>query len=202
MEATLSLSQHILPPGVQLRYVLSSSDSDGVRDSEIDVKMEHLYACPDEARVLRALEKKVSRIDAFKNQKYIVPLCILLLLSHGYTVNSTRLDGISDALVERCWECILLVSHNIPVHVSTWMTAAMAGRSQVGYAALFCQGGQTLSTLATIQNLPAELSFQAYDRVELDLPDVIWHRDDVVFNTLLAHTAQFTRTPVQPQESL
>jgi len=187
MEAALSLSQKLLAPDIKLRYILDSSSSDCIRDNEIIIEMKSLHACPDETRILRAIEKKVSRIDAFKSQKYIVALCTLLILSRGYAVNSTCLDDIPDVLIERCWECILLVSHNIPEYVSKWLIETMAGRSQVGYAALFCQGGRTLSTLSTIRELPLELSFQSHTRSQLDLPSTIWHRDDVVFNTLLAH---------------
>ena len=160
-----------------------------MRDDEISIKMKHLYKCPDETKILKTLKKKVDRINASRNKKYVVPLCNLLVLSQEFAINPAFLDSIPDTTVKRCWECMFLLSHNIPEHISEWLVEAMADRSQVSYTALFCQSNPTLATLPTIQDFPMGLSTQSRTNIEIGFSDILWlwHRDDVVSNTLIAH---------------
>ena len=115
-------------------------------------------------------------------------ICVLLLLSKGYCVKSSTLPEVEDSFIERCWECIRVVSQNVPIELSTWIQSAMGTRDSPGYSALFCSSKPSLSSINLLKNsISGHGEFLNVNANELNVPSIFWHRDDVVRQTMLLH---------------
>lgn len=188
MERQLQLALDLVRSGVKIRYVTKNSVDVIPEDDEVYIEKYKLDTCPDELQIIGAIQKKIGRTDIFKSQKNTLGICILLLLSKGYCITSSIFQSIDDFFIERCWECIQVVSHNIPKHISEWIVSTMNSRSSSKYSMLFCQSRISLSTTEFLnQSISGSADFDQVDTVDYGMPHTIWHRDDTVRQTMILH---------------
>lgn len=173
---------------VSLHYRHADASPIQTRKGEIIIHVDILKSCPSVIDLSRAIEKKINRSETLKFQSGFLPLCMVILSTDGYSINSQTIDGISDSLIERSWECLSTIACNTTDALQDWLTSIIGNRSSQSYFALH---GQYISSPVTIRNIPILLSkgisFQSLDVSSFKIPDQIWHRDDVVDQTKLIH---------------
>lgn len=188
MEQQLEIVLKDLVGDTPVKYLVDGGSTGHLKDNELHIEKYKLDTCPDETQILNALQKRIGRSEALKSQKYTLGICVLLLLSRRYCVSSSTLPGIEDSFIERCWECIHVVSQNIPIKLSQWIVDTMANRTPSGYSVLFCTSRQLLSSVDLLKNsISGNGKFLNIDSIEFDVPSVVWHRNDAIHQTVILH---------------
>lgn len=188
MESTIHDYLSVLKLKVPVKYVHMTGSPTNGRGHEIVIDTTVLDTCPSVRDLSRAIEKRVNRSDTMRSESNVVPLCMVLLCSKAYCINSKAIEGVSDTLVERCWECLETVSHSTAETLQEWLSYAIGTRGAVAYAMLFCE--HKSSSIVT-RNIPTPLfksmRFVSIDPKSIDIPTEVWHREDAVNRTMLAH---------------
>jgi hypothetical protein len=188
MEQQLNIVLEALVKDIPVRYISETTRVGNRTESEIYIEKYKLNTCPEETQILNALEKRIRRSDTLRSQKYTLGICVLLLLSKGYCVTSSTLSNVQDSFIERCWECIQVVSQNIPVVLSEWIQSAMGTRTPSGYSVLFCNSKVLLSSVDLLKDsISGSGKFLNVNAAELGIPSTLWHRRDVVSQTMVLH---------------
>jgi hypothetical protein len=188
MEQQLDIVLEALVKNTSIRYLSETNQIVDSRRDEIHIQKYKLIDCPNQAQILNALQKRIGRSDTLKSRKYTLGICVLLLLSKGYSVTSLTLTGIDDSFIERCWECIQVVSQNIPIELSKWIQSAMDTRSSSGYSALFCQSRPLLSSVNLLKDsVSGNGKFLNLNAQDFGTPGVLWHRSDAIRQTMILH---------------
>lgn len=134
------------------------------------------------------MHKKIGTMDLFKSNTHVLGLCVLLLSSKGYCVTSSQLEGIEDTFIERWWQCIQVVSDNVPLDISNWIRECMDKRSSSRYSIIFCQSRDPVSsTDFLINHLSCKGRILELSEQDQLFPSEMWHKDDAVRQTMLVH---------------
>jgi hypothetical protein len=185
---------------IPIHYINLKSDINEIRKNEIDLNPSIFEDCPSIRELIRAIEKRISRSSSINTGHKVVPICITLLCSNLYTVNSSIFKDIPDTTVEYCWECLESVSHSVNRPLQEWLTKSIAGRTCVEYSTLYCRSLENEEALlaAPIKMVPDDaidkrMKFEQIDMRTLNVHDNIWHRDDVICETISAHMLLVSR---------
>lgn len=194
MEKELEISFTMLKEDILIKY-LEIEDVDFHHGfNQLVIQKSAVSECPDQRGVITAIEKKINRSEILKTHKLTSSLCVLLMLSRGYSLNSSILKNIPDTFVERCWECLQHVSYTIPEPSRSWMRDTIGTRSPPDFAALFCPSRQLPSRISIDDEFEYTLnSMRKIEKDESDLPSTIWHRDDTIMQSILLHMRQRSR---------
>ena len=188
MEQQLDMVLSTLAKDTAVQYLVKGVEMNTLSPDRLYVKKYEIDACPDQTQILNALQKRIGRSDTLKSQKHALGICVLLLLSSGYCVSSSTLPGVEDSLIERCWECIQVVSQNVPLVLSRWIQSSMGKRSPSGYSVLFCVSRPFLSSVDLLKDsISGTGHFSSIDATDFDTPGVLWHRDDSIRQTMILH---------------
>jgi hypothetical protein len=188
MEQQLHIALEALATSTVVKYMSKDNHIANAREGEIYLDQSKLPKCPNQVQILNALQKRIGRSDTLRSQKCTLGICVLLLLSKGYCVTSSTLSGVQDPFIERCWECVHVVSQNVPMDLSQWIQDSMESRTPTGYSVLFCNPKSSLSTVGFLRDsVSGTGEFLNVERKDLETPDVMWHRDDVIFQSMLLH---------------
>ena len=61
-------------------------------------------------------------------------------------------------------------------------------RSPSSYAALFCQSRRSLANINILSSAITQTGdVKSVDNAKYDVPDVVWHRDDALYQTITLH---------------
>lgn len=171
-----------------VHYSHMSGSPARTRKDEIVLDTDMLVTCPSIKDLTRAIEKRTNRSDAMRIESNIVPLCMVLLTSKSYCINSKSIDNVSDSLIERCWECLETISHSSSKALQDWLTYAIGTRSPVGYSILYCQHKSSAITIRNIPyELPRSMRFKLISPSTIGIPEHVWHRQDMIEQTMLSH---------------
>lgn len=188
MDSQISQYLSVFKFKVSIRYVGTSTSPQSSRKDELAIDTAVLDTCPSVHDLSKAIEKKINRSDTLKMESNIVPLCMVLLSSRLYSINSKSIEGVSDGLIERCWECLETVSHSVYKSLQDWLSYAINDRNAVTYAMFFIEHRSSPTAVKKIPNqLPRSIRFDTVDTTIIDVPNQIWHRDDVIHRTMMAH---------------
>lgn len=188
MERHMTLALEFVKKGISIKYILPDSKDTPSRDDEIYIEKYRLDACPNESLIMNAIQKKIGRTDIFKSQRNTLGICIMLLLSKGYCINSSVLIDIDDFFIERCWECIQVVSHNIPEDVSDWISDSMGQRSASKFSMVFCQTKNIMGSIEFLnKSIPETGGFFKIEPSEFNVSTIAWHRNDALRQSIILH---------------
>lgn len=188
MEKELELGLSFLIPNISIKYVSSDKSVLPIYENEVVIEIYKLQSCPDINLFMKAMTKKIDRSDVFKEQKYTTGICIMLLASKGYCVTSSVLKDIPDTFIERCWECLQVITFTTPNPLCGWMIETIGSRTPSKYSAMFCQRKLSSLVLKTIGNIiPDEATFQDLDIKVNNLSNPAYHRDDIMMQTMILH---------------
>jgi len=188
MEQQLTMVVDTMLKDTPVKYISGATQSTSIRQGEIYIEKFRLTTCPNQTQILNALQKRINRSDALRSQKHTLGLCILLLISKGYCVTSSTVEGIEDSFIERCWECVQVVSQNVPVELSEWIKLTMGTRTPSGYSILFCQPRAIPSSTELLRDHVSGIGkFLNIEAKDFGVPDTMWHRDDVLNRTRILH---------------
>lgn len=194
MEKELTISLTLLKEDVLIKYLKKDDTNSHYGFNQLIIQKDSISDCPDQRGIVAAIEKKINRSEILKTQKLTSSLCVMLILSRGYSVNASVLKSIPDTFVERCWECIQGVSYTIPDPSRSWLNEMIDTRVPHEFAALFCPSRQLPSSVSIDEDFKYSLSsIRKIDNEESEVPDVVWHRDDSVMQTILLHMRQRSR---------
>lgn len=184
----MTLALEFIKSGISIKYILPDSKDNPSRDDEVYIEKYRLDSCPNESLIINAIQKKIGRTDIFKSQRNTLGICIMLLLSKGYCINSSVLTDIDDFFIERCWECIQVVSHNIPEDISAWISNTMGQRSASKFSMVFCQTKNTMASIEFLnKSIPDTGRFFKIKPSEFDIPTTAWHRNDSLRQSIILH---------------
>lgn len=189
MDSILRGGLNLLRKEVRVRGAMEKNNYINVRGNDLCIDASRISSCPDEAYVIQAIEKRIGRNEALKSRKYSTQVCIMLLLSVRYCVNSSTLNDVPDEFVERCWECVYVASHNVREEALKWMKDCIGSRSIGSYATKFCSPkvrDKDVQYLGFNMDLGRELNLVSISD-ECNIPEEMWHRDDVPLRTLMFH---------------
>lgn len=169
-------------------YQHADSSPVASRKGEIIMNVDTLGSCPSIVDLSRAIEKRVNRSDSLKVYSNIIPLCMMLLSSNGYSIHAVVFDNVPNLLIERCWECLETISHATNNALQKWLSDSIGSRSPVGFATLFTPHRSSSGLITNIPvALPKSMKFSLLDSSKVDVPSQMWHRDDVTNRTRLVH---------------
>ncbi len=188
MEQQLEFGITLVREGVNIIHVTKDTSIPEFREDCVYIERDKIKSCPDEDRIMSAIQKKITRSDLFKSKRYTLGLCILILCSKGYCIISPNLNDIDNTFIERCWECIHVVSHNIPNEASEWIKSCMEERLPSSFSALFCQiKNQSSPAVYVGKKLQPTSNLQCVDDEDFNIPKEVWHRDDSIYRTMISH---------------
>lgn len=188
MEKDLDTALELVKDSVRVEYISLNSKDVVQGFGKLIIDKSKLDGCPESSKIINRFEKKVSRTSALKVHKHTRQLCILILASVGYGVNASIFSDISDIFIEKCWECIQYVSYTVSDPAKHWLTATMDGRSPPSYSALFCPRKKVPDRVSIESKFEDRLkSTVQIDMDSIQLPKTVWHKDDCVMNTIIAH---------------
>lgn len=188
MEQQLGFGLQLVRNGVSVKYISEESSDMVTREDEIYIDKSKIYSCPDQHTFINSIQKKINRSDLFKSQKHTLGLCVLILLSKGYSVTSSVLSAIDDSFIERCWECIQNVSYNIPENICAWIQSSMETRSPQSYSVLYCEQKTRTGDIKYLnKKIVGSNSFEMINGDDFNIPKAVWHRDDAVYRTMISH---------------
>lgn len=188
MDKQIEFGIRLLGPEVRVRHVDESRSDFELSDNDVYINEGFSRSCPDEEGFLEALQKKINRSELFKSHKNTMGLCCMLLASKGYCVTSVKLQSIEDSFVERCWECIHVISQCVPTELSEWITTNMNGRRSAVYSDMFCAKEGPINIGSHInKKLKGSSVSEGSSRCYFNIRGEVWHRDDVVLHTMIAH---------------
>jgi hypothetical protein len=195
MEKDLNLALELVRGDVRVKYINKGSVDISHGYKELVIDKQKIETCPDESKLMSRFEKKIIKTNVLKSQKYTRQLCILLLISSGYTVNSSIFDNVSDIFIEKCWECIQYILHSTNDPLNAWLKSTMSERNPPSFSALFCPP-RRLPERVVMDNIFSNKlkSIAQIDLQQDDIPSTIWHRDDVVMQTILNHLKHQSRS--------
>lgn len=192
MEIELDIALRLITDGIRIRYLLKDAIQLQVTDNEILIEKYKISECPNPMMLTDAIQKKIGRSESLRSQKSTLGICILVLLSVGYSVTSLTLKEIPDTFIERCWECLNTISFTVPEPLQSWMVETINGRSAPDYASLFCQRRHIpINFLGNSIKFTGR--FSKLDPLDTELPKVVWHRDDSIMRTMMFHIEQSSR---------
>jgi hypothetical protein len=171
-----------------IRYV-SDLSLHTIKKDEVMLSLVVFDSCPSVQDFIYAIEKKMSRASNIDGRQQIIPLCIVLLCSKSYAINSKLLENVDDTTIEYCWECLQFISMSVDSNLQEWLTKVMGGRTCVEYSALYCA---TNVADPVIKNIPRgmiarRVKFHPIDISETNAHKFLWHRSDVAVETMLVH---------------
>lgn len=185
---------------VPVHYVNTNSDINEIRKNEVDLNPSIFDECPSIRELIRAIEKRISRSSSVNTSHKVVPICITLLCSNLYTINSSIFKDIPDTTVEYCWECLESVSHSVNKPLQEWLTKSIGGRTCVEYSTLYCKSleNEEAAMIPPPKMVPdnvisRRMMFEKVDMSSINVHNNIWHRDDVVSETMSAHMLIISR---------
>lgn len=195
MEKDLNLILELVRGDVRVKYLNKGSVDVAHGFRELVIDKQKIETCPDEPKLMSRFEKKIIKTNVLKSQKYTRQLCILLLLSSGYTVNSSIFENVSDIFIEKCWECIQYILYSTNDPLNTWLKSVMSERNPPSFSALFCPPRRLPERVVMSDIFPNKLkSITPIDLAQDDVPSTIWHRDDVIMQTILNHLKHQSRS--------
>ncbi len=188
MEQQLELGLKLVRNGIRIRYISEDNSELLMQDDEICIDKSKIDLCPDEHCFISSVQKKINRSDLFKSQKHTLGLCVLILLSKGYSVTSSSLIDIPDLFVERCWACIEAVSHNVPENIFLWIRSCMETRSPSSYAIIYCQYKIHNTDIKYLgKKIQGSGTPVCVNGDDFNIPESVWHRDDAIYRTMISH---------------
>jgi hypothetical protein len=195
MEKDLNFALELVRADVRVKYINKGSVDISHGYKELVIDKHKIETCPDESKLMTRFEKKITKTNVLKSQKHTRQLCILLLISSGYTVNSSIFDNISDIFIEKCWECIQYILHSTNDPLNAWIKSTMNERNPPSFSALFCPP-RRLPERTVMDNIFSNKlsSITPINLEDDDMPSTIWHRDDVVMQTILNHLKHQSRS--------
>lgn len=189
MEQQLTLALQLVKSNVTVRYVSRDTPDIPVREGEIVVDKSKIDTCPSEHMFISSIQKKINRSDMFKSQKNTLGICVLIILSNGYSVTSATINEVENSFIERCWECIQVVSHNTPENLSSWIQECMSSRSPLSYSMIYCQQRPQQAPIRYLgKSIRGSGPLTSMMSRGMDMPENMWHRDDAVYWTMMLHT--------------
>lgn len=191
MDKDLTHSLELLKQSTTIKYVSRNSTDKSHSFKQLVICKEKLDGCPDQSKFVNRLERKILKTSSLKSYRYSRHLCVLIIASVGYGVNSSIFEDVSDVFIERCWECIQYVLFNISDPIKTWLMSSIDGRNPRSFSALFCPPRQVPES-ATIESIFHNRlrSIHEISIHENDIPRTIWHRDDIITQTILTRFKQ------------
>lgn len=112
----------------------------------------------------------------------------MLLSSKGYCITCNQLSIIDNAFIERLWECIQVVSNNVPLYMSQWINECLDNRSSSNFAMLYCQSKPSMTQIDFLGNYISDKDKAVEISAETTaFPDTLWHKDDAARQTFLTH---------------
>lgn len=194
MDEHLSIALNLLLPSSKVIFATRGTLSPPSRYGEVVIEKYKLEGCPDIPGFMSAIKKKINRSEIFRSQKYTTSICILLLASRGFTITSSVMIGVADTFIERCWECLQVISYNVPKSLQEWLILTIGDRQPSEYSALFCQFKSVSSLVSFVgKSIPISNAFVRLDTRSMGIPDTMWHKDDCISETMKIHLAHSRR---------
>lgn len=188
MDQDLDVAIRLVRSDVKVKYINQGSVDTFHGFRELIIERHKLDDCPNVSKLMNKFEKKITNTSLLKTQKYTRQLCILLLTSSGYGVNSSIFNDISDIFIEKCWECIQYISYTTSEPLRSWIKKTMANRNPPSFSALFCPPRRLPERVVMDNIFPDRLSsIGRVDNPRDNIPTTVWHRDDIVMQTILCH---------------
>lgn len=188
MERDLEYALELIKSDVRIKFPNKGSVDISHGFEELVIEKHKLENCPNTSKLMNRFEKKIIKTSSLKSRKYTRQLCILLLASSGYTVNSSIFDDIPDTFIEKCWECIQYIIHTTSDPLNAWLTSIVGQRNPPAFSALFCPPRRLPERVAMENIFPNKLkSIESIDTADDNLPSIVWHRDDAIMQTILTH---------------
>jgi hypothetical protein len=194
MDIKASIDQYIelLKFKCPVRCIYTEINSLTTRKEEILIYPSVFDDCPSTKSLINAIEKKASKSEPIRGNPTVVPLCIILLCSKGYSINSSCFENIDDILIERCWENLKVISHSTEFPLQEWMERIMDKRNAATYSAQFCQPQFREVEIEYVSiDMPRSTRFSYCSDSDSRLPQAMWNKDDVVTQTILLHMRSF-----------
>ena len=188
MNTQLGIGTGLLRPDARIEYLSPGTRSAGSRKGDVIIEKEKLDECPHPEQMMSALQKRISRSEFFKSSRHTASLCILMLASRGYCVNSSTLEHIENAFIERCWECLNTIADNVSEPLRSWLEKTISTRNSTIFAIIHCDhssGDDNIRYMPPILN--SRNSFKEAHNSIIEFPRVFDERDDPVLHTILSH---------------
>lgn len=129
--STLAYYMSNLNLSAQIRYIREGFYCTA-SGSELVLYSARFKSCPSHINLVCAVENKLSRSTSIRKAGILVPLCITLICSKLYSVNTSVFEDINDLTIEFCWEYIELISISVYSELQKWMINCMEGRKCTG----------------------------------------------------------------------
>jgi hypothetical protein len=181
-----------------VRYAHDDSGIMMTRRDEITLYPNVFQDCPSVDTLVNAIEKKASKSEPIRGNSNVVPLCMAILCSKGYSINSSCFENIDDVLIERCWENLKVISHSIDIPLQKWIETTMGTRSATSYSLKFCDSYSHPSRQYENEvvhmniSIPRGIRLMDCSSFGNQLPISMYSKDDVVANTVLLHMRIFS----------
>lgn len=132
METYIRVAENLLTPG----YVMTTIYNDNaiVTDNCIAINVNTWLSCPAENELRNTLMKRLEG-KRRGNITQLSAIAVCILCSRGYVVNHISMSGVSESDMKTVWGFIETSMICSSTTLSTWMSTAVAGRSQDGYCA-------------------------------------------------------------------
>lgn len=171
-----------------VRYIYAQSSNTVTHKDEVVLHPHVFDSCPSIVSLVNAIEKKASRSEPIRGNPNIVPLCMVLLSSKGYSINSSCFEHIDNILIERCWENLKVISHSVELELQQWMEQTMAKRSAVAFSMLYCATSSHVSEVEYLNiNVPKNTVFHSTHDDGFNMPPVMWNISDAEIHTMMLH---------------
>lgn len=188
MNTQLDIGIKLLRSDTRIEYLSPGTRSLGSRKGDVIIEKEKLDACPSPEQMMSALQKRISRSDFFKSSKSTASLCILMLTSRGYCINSSTLDHIENGFIERCWECLNTIADNVSEPLRGWLEKTISTRSPTIFAILYCDNTSGDDSIRYMPPIMAPRSnFKEFHGNIMEFPKEFDERDDPILHTILSH---------------
>lgn len=195
MDSDIDLILGVLRNDVKVKQVNENSVDTSHGFREVVINRNIFNNCPDISKLINRFEKKILRTSSLKSYRHTRQLCILLMISSGYSVNSSIFDNITNVFIEKCWECIQYISYSINEPTKSWLIGIMNGRSPPSFSALFCPPRQLPDRIQIDSIITNKVSIvNTIDSMDGVIPAIVWHRDDIVTQTILSHLRHQSRS--------
>jgi len=186
MDIESDIGLTLISDTVRLEYVSEVYDNP-ILFNQVSLVKDRIKTCPDETCLLRAINKNIGRSETLGGRKYTSSLCVLLILSKGYCINSYNMKDVPDIFIERCWACIQQISFTVSDPLKSWIQGAMEQRDPSTYSLLFCPKRQLPLSTELTGDIISNGRYEILDNFKDMVPANIWHRDDVITRTVLMH---------------
>lgn len=195
MEKDLDCALELVRDDVRIKYINKGSVDISHGFKELVIEKHKLGDCPNESKLMNRFEKKIIKTSSLKNHKYTRQLCILLLTSSGYTANSSVFKDIPDMFIEKCWECIQYIVYTTSDPLNAWLKNIIGQRNPPAFSALFCPPRRLPERVVMDNIFPNKLrSITSISMNDDSVPSIVWHRDDVLMQTILTHLKYRSRS--------